>query len=241
MLRHFDEGDLISVLTTQPLDRALDYRAPPGGCFEGAFVEVPLGPRKVLGVVWGAGEGGYDLSKVRPVIRVLDAVPMRDEMKTFLTRAADYTLTPMPAMLRLATRSPGLGDPPSMRTIYRRGTREEPDRWTDARRKVVAVLEEYGGLAFTLGELAEQAGVSSGVVKGLVKQGVVAEDISVYQPNPDGSGQGARVTYTYRVLRPLTAHFIKSSAGPSFAAYFTICPIGELDSRGWMWLTMNWT
>ena len=178
MLRHFDEGDLISVLTTQPLDRALDYRAPPGGCFEGAFVEVPLGPRKVLGVVWGAGEGGYDLSKVRPVIRVLDAVPMREEMKTFLTRAADYTLTPMPAMLRLATRSPGLGDPPSMRTIYRRGTREEPDRWTDARRKVVAVLEEYGGLAFTLGELAEQAGVSSGVVKGLVKQGVVAEEES---------------------------------------------------------------
>ena len=178
MLRHFDEGDLISVLTTQPLDRALDYRAPPGGCFEGAFVEVPLGPRKVLGVVWGAGEGGYDLSKVRPVIRVLDAVPMREEMKTFLTRAADYTLTPMPAMLRLATRSPGLGDPPSMRTIYRRGTREEPDRWTGARRKVVAVLEEYGGLAFTLGELAEQAGVSSGVVKGLVKQGVVAEEES---------------------------------------------------------------
>lgn len=178
MIRHFDEGDLVSVLTTQPIDRMLDYKAPEGGCFEGAFVEVPLGPRKVLGVVWGPGEGGYDLSKVRRVVRVLDAVPMRDEMQTFLTRAADYTLTPMPAMLRLATRSPGLGDPPSMRTIYRLGTADEPDRWTDARRKVVAVLEEYGGLSFTLGELAEQAGVSTGVVKGLVKQGVVAEEES---------------------------------------------------------------
>lgn len=178
MLRHFDEGDLISVLTTQPLDRALDYKAPEGGCFEGAFVEVPLGPRKVLGVVWGEGEGGYDLSKVRSVIRVLDAVPMRDEMKQFLIRAADYTLTPMPAMLRLATRSPGLGDPPAMRVIYRRGTVDEPDRWTPARQKVVAVLEDFGGLAFTLGELAEMAGVSTSVVKGLVKQGVVAEEES---------------------------------------------------------------
>jgi primosomal protein N' (replication factor Y) len=178
LLRHFDEGDLISVLTTQPLDRALDYRAPAGGCFEGAFVEVPLGPRKVLGVVWGPGEGGYELSKVRTVLRVLDAVPMREEMKSFLTRAAEYTLTPMPAMLRLATRSPGLGDPPSMRLIYRRGSRDEPDRWTDARRKVVAVLEEYGGLAFTLAELAELAGVSTSVVKGLAKQGVVAEEQS---------------------------------------------------------------
>ncbi|WP_413719859.1 primosomal protein N' [Silicimonas sp. MF1-12-2] len=178
LLRHFDEGDLISVLTTQPLDRALDYRAPAGGCFEGAFVEVPLGPRKVLGVVWGPGEGGYELSKVRTVLRVLDAVPMREEMKSFLTRAAEYTLTPMSAMLRLATRSPGLGDPPSMRLIYRRGSRDEPDRWTDARRKVVAVLEEYGGLAFTLAELAELAGVSTSVVKGLAKQGVVAEEQS---------------------------------------------------------------
>ena len=177
-MRHFDEGDLISVLTTQPLDRTLDYKAPDGGCFEGAFVEVPLGPRKVLGVVWGEGEGGYDLAKVRRVIRVLDAVPMRAEMKTFLTRIADYTLTPMPAMLRLATRSPGLGDPPSMRRIYRRGTVAEPDRWTPARKKVMAVLDEFGGLAFTLGELAEMAGVSTSVIKGLVTQGVVAEEQS---------------------------------------------------------------
>lgn len=178
MIRHFDAGTLISVLTTQPLDRALDYKAPEGGCFEGAFVEVPLGPRKVLGVVWGEGEGGYDLSKVRAVNRVLDAVPMKDQMRTFLMRAAEYTLTPMPAMLRLATRSPGLGDPPSMRKIYRRGTTDAPDRWTDARRKVVAILDDYGGLAFTLKEVAEQAGVSTSVVKGLVTQGVVAEEES---------------------------------------------------------------
>ena len=178
MQRHFHEGELIAVLTAQPLDRALDYKAPEGGVFEGAFVEVPLGPRKVLGVVWGPGEGGYDASKIRSVIRVLDAVPMREDMKTFLKRTADYTLTPMSAMLRLATRSPGLGDPPSMRRIYRRGTTEEPDRWTDARRKVVGVLEDYGGLAFTLKELADMADVSTSVVKGLVKQGVIAEEES---------------------------------------------------------------
>ncbi|MDA8585646.1 primosomal protein N' [Rhodobacteraceae bacterium] len=178
MQTHYAEGDLIAVLTTQPLDRALDYKAPEGGVFEGAFVEVPLGPRKVIGVVWGPGEGGYDLAKVRSVIRVLDAVPMQDEMKSFLIRVADYTLTPMPAMLRLGTRAPGLGDPPSMRKIYRRGTTENPDRWTDARRKVVAVLDEYGGLAFTLKELADMGGVSTSVVKGLVTQGVVAEEDS---------------------------------------------------------------
>jgi primosomal protein N' (replication factor Y) len=102
----FHQGDLVAVLTTQPLGRALDYKAPEGGCHLGAFVEVPLGPRKVLGVVWGAGQGDYELSKIRSVIRVMDAAPMREELRLFLSKAAAYTLTPMPAMLRLATRPP---------------------------------------------------------------------------------------------------------------------------------------
>ncbi|WP_170425505.1 primosomal protein N' [Ruegeria arenilitoris] len=174
---YFDQGELVAVLTAQPLDRTLDYKAPEGGCFLGAFVEVPLGPRKVLGVVWGPGQGGFDLSKARSVIRVLEVAPMREEMRVFLGRVADYTLTPMPSMLRLATRAPGLGDPPSMRKIYRLG-QGEPDRMTDARTRVLEVLRDYGGLAFTLKELAEQAGVTSSVVKGLVKQGAVREEDS---------------------------------------------------------------
>jgi primosomal protein N' (replication factor Y) len=171
----FAEGDLVGVLTTQPLDRLLDYRAPEGGCHVGAFVEVPLGPRKVPGVVWGPGRGDFDISKVRQVLRVLDVAPMRAEMQDFLRRAADYTLTPMPAMLRLATRAPGLSNPPSMQKIYRSGP-AAPDRMTDARRRVLAVLSEYGALSFTLGELAEQAGVTTSVIKGLVKQGAVLEE-----------------------------------------------------------------
>jgi primosomal protein N' (replication factor Y) len=171
----FEQGESVAVLTTQPLDRLLDYRAPEGGCFVGAFVEVPLGPRKVLGVVWGPGQGDFDQSRLRSVSRVLDVAPMREELRLFLRRAADYTLTPLSAMLRLATRAPGLSDPPSMRKIYRPGT-AEPDRMTDARARVMAVLRDHGGLAFTLRELAEEAGVTPSVVKGLVKLGAVREE-----------------------------------------------------------------
>ena len=171
----FHEGDLVGVLTAQPLDRVLDYKAPEGGCHLGAFVEVPLGPRKVMGVVWGAGKGDYDRAKIRSVMRVLDVAPMRDEMHAFLTRAAEYTLTPLSAMLRLATRAPGLGDAQAMRKVYRLGD-QTPDRMTDAREKVLGVLRDYGGLSFTLGEVAEMAGVGTSVVKGLVKLGAVSEE-----------------------------------------------------------------
>jgi primosomal protein N' (replication factor Y) len=193
---YFDAGSLIGVLTTQPLDRVLDYRAPEGGCHLGAFVEVPLGPRKVLGVVWGVGQGDYDISKVRSVIRVLDAAPMREELMAFLTRAGDYTLTPMSAMLRLATRAPGLGDPPSMRKIYRLGD-TAPDRMTDARTRVLDVLRDMGGLSLTLKELAEAAGVTTSVVKGLAKQGAVREEDSPRDtpfPTLDPSYSGKALT-----------------------------------------------
>ncbi|WP_111735416.1 primosomal protein N' [Roseovarius amoyensis] len=171
----FAEGELVGVLTAQPINRVLDYRAPEGGCLAGAFVEVPLGPRKVLGVVWGPGKGDFDISKIRPVIRVLDLAPMREEMQAFLTRAGDYTLTPMSAMLRLATRAPGLADPPSMRKVYRPGD-DAPDRMTDARRRVMEAAARYGGLGVTLRELSDEAGVSPSVVKGLAQHGALQEE-----------------------------------------------------------------
>ncbi len=169
------EGDLVAVLTAQPLDGPLDYLAPEGGCLHGAFVEVPLGPRRVLGVVWGAGRGEFDLKKARSILRVLDAAPMQPDMQEFLRRAADYTLTPLPAMLRLATRAPGLGNPPSMQKIYRLGC-ADPARMTDARERVLSVLRAHGGLGFTLKELGDMAGVTASVVKGLVTQGAVLEE-----------------------------------------------------------------
>jgi phenylpropionate dioxygenase-like ring-hydroxylating dioxygenase large terminal subunit len=74
----------------------------------------------------------------------------------------------------------------------------------------------------------------------IAPDGVTASDIMVWQPDPDGSGQGARVTYTYRVLRPLTAYFVKSSTGPRFAMYFTVTPVAENVSIAWAYIAMDY-
>jgi primosomal protein N' (replication factor Y) len=192
-------GARLGVLTTQPMGGAagvLDYRAPEGGCFEGSFVEVPLGPRRVLGVVWGPGESTLPPEKIRPVARVLDAPPLRDEMRAFLARAADYTLTPLPLMLRLATRAPGLGAPPATRRILRPGA-DTPARMTDARARVLAVLAEFGGAPVTQAELSAAAGVTASVVKGLVAQGALREDEAPRDlpfPRLDPARPGATLT-----------------------------------------------
>jgi phenylpropionate dioxygenase-like ring-hydroxylating dioxygenase large terminal subunit len=70
--------------------------------------------------------------------------------------------------------------------------------------------------------------------------GVTASDIHIWQPDPDGMGQGATVTYTYRVFRPLTAYFVKTSAGPKFAIYFAVTPVEEAECIGWMCMAMNY-
>jgi primosomal protein N' (replication factor Y) len=171
-LDFFDEGTPCGVLTAEPLGRVLDYLAPEGGVWIGAFVEVPLGPRRVMGVVWGAAEGSFPRAKLRAVIRVLDAVPMRAELRAFLARVADYTLTPLPAMLRLATRVPDLGSGPATRKLLYRSD-SAPARMTEAREKVLAVFDDFGGAGLTPGEVAQAAGVSSAVVRGLVQAGAL--------------------------------------------------------------------
>lgn len=70
-------------------------------------------------------------------------------------------------------------------------------------------------------------------------EGVVAENIAVWQPNPDGTGVGATVTYTYKVLRPFSAYFVKTK-GPSFAALYAVCPLSESRSKGWVLMSMNY-
>ncbi len=169
-----EAGARVSVLTTEPVGRPLDYLAPEGGCFLGAFVEVPLGPRRVIGVVWGPGDGRFEAAKLRPVTRVLEVAPMRDELREFLIRMARYVMASQMAVLRLATRTPGLFEPPGARKVYRLG-RAAPARETEARARVLAVLEEQQDAAFYLSELAQLAGVTPQVVKGLVKLGAVEE------------------------------------------------------------------
>ncbi|MEO0862941.1 MAG: primosomal protein N' [Pseudomonadota bacterium] len=172
MFGQYPSGTPVAVLTTQPLDRALDYRAPDGGVSDGDYVEVPLGPRRVLGVVWGKGEGDWPVEKLRPIARVLDVPPMSAPFREFLERAAAYTLTPKVAMLRLAMRAPGLGEAPGTRNVFGLGT-GDVGRSTAARARVLAILEERPNDVFMMKELADLAGVSAGVIKGLADQGAV--------------------------------------------------------------------
>ncbi|HKK36395.1 MAG TPA: primosomal protein N' [Paracoccaceae bacterium] len=168
----FPEGALIAVLAPLPFDRTLDYRAPEGGVAPGDWVAVRVGPNAHLGVVWGPGSGDHPPDKVRAAGARVPLPPMPAETRDFLDRVADYTLTERGMVLRLATRAPGLAEPPGTRTVLARG-RTTPERLTDARARVLDALDAADAPP-SPAELARAAGVSSGVVKGLVEAGALA-------------------------------------------------------------------
>lgn len=70
--------------------------------------------------------------------------------------------------------------------------------------------------------------------------GIVARDIPVWQPDPDGTGKPAVVYYTYQVHRPLTASFFKDKAGNRFSMFYTVTPVDECESRSWAILAINY-
>jgi len=71
-------------------------------------------------------------------------------------------------------------------------------------------------------------------------EGVLARDIGVWQPDPDGTGQSAEVKYTYRVLRPLTAYFQKTHNDQKFSIFNCVTPVDGRESASWMIMALNY-
>lgn len=68
---------------------------------------------------------------------------------------------------------------------------------------------------------------------------ITMNNVNVWQPNPDGTGQAGLVAYNYRVLRPLTAYFSKDTPSGCLSIFFTVTPVKEEECFAWMWMTMN--
>jgi primosomal protein N' (replication factor Y) len=177
---------IVSVLLPQPLPEPFDYElpermsAPPG-----SFVVVPLGPREMIGVVW-AERSVPSNRKLKSVIEMVEpAPPLPDTMRTFIDRAAKYVCAPPGSLLAMAMRSrEALEEPPvELLVVATGGT---PERMTSAREKVLA----EAGAPLAQAELARAAGVSSGVVKGLIDAGALTHvertlDPPFELPDPD--------------------------------------------------------
>jgi primosomal protein N' (replication factor Y) (superfamily II helicase) len=178
----------VPVLLPLALPAPYDYLVPEGMAVEpGQFVVVPLGPVERLGVVWPRGEGTeappVKPEKLREIIAVLDDVPKLPRLSLdFAAWVANYTLSSPGMVLRMMMSASSAFAPPAPRYGVRLAG-ATPHRMTPAR---VRVLEVAGnGLTWGKSALAETAGVSPGVIDGLVDAGsLITEPLPAWSPPP---------------------------------------------------------
>jgi primosomal protein N' (replication factor Y) (superfamily II helicase) len=178
------------VITMNAALGPLDYRVPDGMQVEpGSVVIAPLGPRQLLGVAWDAdrlpAEEVGD-NRLRPLNRVLDVSPIAAPLRRLCEWTADYYLSPLASVLRMVLPSSAALEG-SRQLVEYRATGLVPDRLTPQREKAMAALEGRQG---TVRELADHAGVSDTVMRGLVNAGAleavqVDADRPLPRPDPD--------------------------------------------------------
>lgn len=176
-----------SVLIPLPVPEAFDYEVPEAMALErGDQVAVPLGPRLMRGVVAEVRETTGSNRRLKAVAEVLGDPRLPEGTVDFVEWAARWTLSAPGEMASAALKGLRAPRPRPERRVRRVGERL-PARPTAARS---AVLEALGQRAMPGPDLARAAGVSSGVVKGLVDEGVLEvveiEAVAAFDaPDPD--------------------------------------------------------
>ena len=184
----------VRVLTTNAALGPLDYRVPAGmAAPTGSLVTVPLGPRRIVGVVWDndsdaaalAAESVGD-SRLRLVEAVHDVPPLPQDLRRLIEWTADYYLAPAGAVLRMAIPSVALSAGGRPIVEYRAsGTR--PPRMTPQRSEA---LEKIGDAQGSIHDLMALTGASDAVLRGLARAGAleavtIQPDAAPPQPDPD--------------------------------------------------------
>ena len=166
-----ENNRIVSVLLPVPPSRSYNYLVPEGlRICPGDLVDVPLGSRRVLGVVWGPASGEIPSKKIKPLLgrRPLDGLSA--ELRSLVDWVGNYYLTSSGVVLRMVLNTPSaLQERKPVKAYRDSGSR--PVRTTPQRARVFELLSKRG--LVELGDILRGAHVSRGVVKQLENEGHV--------------------------------------------------------------------
>ncbi len=211
-------------------DYMLDEQLP-----RGAVVAAPLGPRTILGVVWGDGDGSVADARLKRAEPLPGNPRLPGGLCDFIDWTARYTLTPPGMVLAMALRARQAFEPETPRIAYVRGD-ETPSRLTPPRARVLALAED--GLARSVAALAEEANVTPQVVRGLIDAGALAraslpEFPPLPLPDPEFAPPQLNVEQE-RAARELGARISPGTAGgtPAVPGEFSVTLLDGVTGSG---------
>ena len=181
----------MGVLLPLPLGGAYDYLVPDGiEVAAGDFVEVPLGSRSVLGVVWGEAKDDVPRGKLKQIEAKIEIAPLPEISRRFIDWVANYCLSAPGAVLKMAMSVSDAFKPERSLKAYAIGD-PASGQATAARQRVLDALAEVPSML--PGELARTAAVTPSVLARMAELGqlrVVAQPLAkpFGQPDPDLPG-----------------------------------------------------
>ncbi|GHU04871.1 primosomal protein N' [Alphaproteobacteria bacterium] len=165
------EGEArLAVLLPLAVDGPFDYLACDdfvGGI--GSFVEVPLGKRSLIGVVWAEGSKESLSGKLRPILRGLDIPPMPESLRKLIDWVSAYSMASLGLTLKMAMSVPSALTGESRLLLKKNPLQPENLRMTPQRSRALAAA--VGAMAPS--EIAREAGVSPAVLRALVEAGAL--------------------------------------------------------------------
>ena len=126
-------------------------------------------------------------NRLKDVEEKLDVPPLRPELRSFVDWVANYTVSSRGMVLRMCLRmGEHLG--PERERVGVKLAGPPPPRMTAARARVLELLAD--GMVRGKGEAAREAGVSAGVIDGLIDEGtletvVLPSEPVAEKPDPD--------------------------------------------------------
>ncbi|HTV35860.1 MAG TPA: DEAD/DEAH box helicase, partial [Xanthobacteraceae bacterium] len=181
---------VVDVLVPVALDRAYSYRVPEKlELHPGDVVSVPLGAREATAVVWAENPKPNPRldNRLKDVDEKLDVPPLKDELRSFVDWVSNYTLSSRGMVLRMCLRmGENLGAERERVGVRLAG--HPPARMTAARARVLELLAD--GMVRGKSDAAREAGVTTGVVDGLIDEGtletvVLPPEPVAEKPDPD--------------------------------------------------------
>src|ERR1700761_6321649 len=103
-----DSTATLAILLPLPLADTYDYLPLLNSTPKGTIVEVPIGKKQSIGVIWGPGHGGVPEAKLKNIQHALDLPKIPDVTRAFVDWVAQYTVTPPGAVLKMVFGNPRL-------------------------------------------------------------------------------------------------------------------------------------
>ncbi len=181
---------VVDVLLPVALDRAYSYRVPEElELAPGDIVCVPLGAREATAVVWADNPKPNPRldNRLKDVEQKLELPPLRPELRGFVDWVANYTVSSRGMVLRMCLRmGEHLGAERERVGVRLAGA--APQRMTPARQRALALFAD--GMVRGKSDAAREAGVSTGVIDGLIDEGtletvVLPPEPVAQKPDPD--------------------------------------------------------